>query len=92
MAWRITISGRVQGVGYRGAMVDVAQALGVAGWVRNRYDGTVEAQVQGDELAVERLFAWCRRGPPASHVTAIATQEVAEDPALVSFECRPTER
>ena len=48
IARRLVIHGRVQGVGYRYAMVDAAERCGVAGWVRNRRDGTVEAFVQGD--------------------------------------------
>jgi len=91
MAWRITIRGRVQGVGYRDAMIEAAQALSITGWVRNRRDGTVEALVQGDERSVERLLEWCRCGPPASRVSAIATQEIAPDPVLRTFERRPTE-
>jgi acylphosphatase len=91
IAWQLTIRGRVQGVGYRWAMVDAAMALGVAGWVRNRRDGTVEAWVQGDAEAVERLVAWCRRGPPAAQVTGIATLAVDADPALDAFGHRATE-
>ena len=91
IAWRVTIHGRVQGVGYRDAMVDAAGAFGVCGWVRNRGDGAVEALVQGDDAAVERLLAWCRRGPPAARVSEIRTLYVVPDPAIVVFERRPTE-
>jgi acylphosphatase len=91
IAWRLTIRGRVQGVGYRYAMVDAASALGVSGWVRNRRDGIVEALIQGEAGAVDKLASWCRRGPPAARVTAIATVDVPVDPALVGFDLRPTE-
>jgi acylphosphatase len=91
LARRIVVSGRVQGVGYRMAMVEAATALGVAGWVRNRRDGTVEAVVQGDDAAVEGLLAWCRRGPPSARVAAISTQELAVDSTLAAFEHRRTE-
>jgi len=91
IAWQLTIRGRVQGVGYRDAMVDAGNALGVAGWVRNRRDGTVEAVVQGETHAVERLLSWCRRGPAAAHVTAIARLAVDVDPAYATFERRMTE-
>jgi acylphosphatase len=91
IAWKLTIRGRVQGVGYRYAMVDAARALGVSGWVRNRRDGSVEALVQGEAAAVEKLTSWCRRGPPASRVTAVATADAVLDPALVGFDQRPTD-
>jgi acylphosphatase len=91
IARQLVIRGRVQGVGYRMAMTGAAVALGVAGWVRNRRDGTVEALVQGDAAAVERLLAWCRRGPPGARVTAIATRTLDADPALDGFACRATE-
>ena len=90
IAWRLTIRGRVQGVGYRDAMVDAAGAFGVCGWVRNRGDGAVEALIQGDAAAAERLVAWCRRGPPAARVIGIETLDVAPDPAIIVFERRPT--
>ena len=90
IARRLTISGRVQGVGYRYAMVDAASALGVHGWVRNRRDGAVEALVQGELDAVERLTSWCRRGPAAARVTEVTTVDATCDPALGAFECWPT--
>ena len=64
IARRIKVHGRVQGVGFRYAMVGAAETCGVAGWVRNRLDGTVEVFVQGEADAVERAIEWCRRGPP----------------------------
>jgi acylphosphatase len=91
IARRLSIRGRVQGVGYRDAMMDAANAMGVAGWVRNRRDGTVEAWLQGDAHAVERLIAWCRKGSSLAYVTKIATEEVAADPALDAFMRRKTE-
>jgi acylphosphatase len=92
IAWRVKIRGRVQGVGYRDAMVDAAGRFGVCGWVRNSVDGTVEALIQGDDTAAERLLSWCRRGPPAARVYDVALFDVAPDPAIVAFERRPTER
>ena len=91
IAWQLVIRGRVQGVGYRDAMIGRASALGVAGWVRNRSDGAVEALVQGDAAAVESLVAWCHRGPPAAQVTGISNSVVETDPALDAFLCRRTE-
>jgi acylphosphatase len=61
---RLAIRGRVQGVFFREAMRQEAARLGVAGWVRNRRDGSVEAVVQGAPAAVEAIVAWARRGPP----------------------------
>lgn len=85
IAVRLVVAGRVQGVGYRDAMVEAAGAAGVAGWVRNRRDGTVEALVQGDAAAVERAVVWARRGPPAARVDRVDIHEAAIDPALASF-------
>ncbi|MFI4925964.1 MAG: acylphosphatase, partial [Vicinamibacteria bacterium] len=58
VARRLVVHGRVQGVGFRFAMVDAA--MGLAGWVRNRHDGTVEAMVQGPPEAVEAMVAAAR--------------------------------
>lgn len=86
-AKRLTIRGVVQGVGYRHWMVRTASRLGVAGWVRNSGDGSVEAQVEGDTAAVEELLRACRRGPVASSVTLIH-EDLVEPEGLAGFEAR----
>jgi len=63
--------GRVQGVGYRAFVEDVALRFGLEGWVRNRHDGTVEAVFSGDDDLIERMIKACRRGPPAAQVEAV---------------------
>ena len=70
----LRIAGRVQGVGYRDALRGEAEARGLAGWVRNRRDGTVEAVLQGDSGAVQAVLEWARRGPPAAHVEHVDAQ------------------
>jgi acylphosphatase len=88
IARRLTISGRVQGVGFRFALADEARARKLGGWVRNRRDGTVEAVVVGPEVAVEALIAWARHGPPAARVTGFSVEPAPE--AGESFEIVPT--
>lgn len=68
---RFLISGRVQGVGYRAWFRAEARRLGLAGWVRNRMDGSVEAMVSGDPVAIEGLAAACQAGPPPARVTSV---------------------
>lgn len=67
----LRISGRVQGVGFRDALIEQAERLGLTGWVRNRADGQVEALAQGGAAALEQLEAWARRGPPAARVERV---------------------
>ena len=83
------ITGRVQGVGFRFYMQRKARELGVAGWVRNRRDGSVEAMVQGEAGAVEAMTAWARRGPPSAVVAEVRISEGSGD--YTSFETLPTE-
>jgi acylphosphatase len=88
MAKHLIISGRVQGVGFRYAMVDAAERLGVTGWVRNRRDGTVEAVVDGDPAAVATMIAWARAGPPAARVTGVAVGDI--EGRFARFDSQPT--
>jgi len=70
----LIIRGRVQGVYYRASMLQEAQKLGLKGWVRNCADGSVEAVAQGPRDQLEKLFAWCRKGPPGAQVSRIDAQ------------------
>ncbi|HEU5215830.1 MAG TPA: acylphosphatase [Gaiellaceae bacterium] len=74
---RVTVHGFVQGVGFRYAVEREARSRGVAGWVRNRADGTVEAVFEGGAEDVEALVAFCRRGPRGAEVERV---EVAVEP------------
>jgi acylphosphatase len=67
----IYIFGKVQGVYYRGSAGEMAQALGLHGFVRNEPDGSVYAEVEGETEAVEKFVAWCRLGPPRARVTEV---------------------
>lgn len=68
---RYLFVGRVQGVGFRAFTASRARWIGVAGFVRNRPDGTVEAIAEGTPDQVARFEAECRRGPPLAHVTDV---------------------
>jgi acylphosphatase len=68
---RAVITGRVQGVFYRASCRDEAAALGLAGWVRNNPDGSVEAEFEGPEADVLKILEWCRRGPPTAGVDRV---------------------
>ncbi len=64
----VIVRGEVQGVGYRYTLRMVARDAGVAGWVRNLRDGTVEAEVEGPAERVDEVLAWMAQGPPGSRV------------------------
>lgn len=90
IAARLRIAGRVQGVHFRDSMIEVARAAGVAGWVRNRRDGDVEAWVQGAPDAVQRVVDWAWKGPPLARVERVEVAERPADAALAGFERRAT--
>jgi acylphosphatase len=84
VAVRVTISGDVQGVFFRDTCARQARAAGVAGWVRNRADGRVEAWFEGSPQAVDKLVAWCRQGPAHARVSGLETA-VQEPASLDAF-------
>jgi acylphosphatase len=88
-AVKLQIEGRVQGVGFRWWTVRQAHALGVAGWVRNRRDGSVEVLAIGEPKALEALIDACGRGPTGAEVRSL-TQSPAEDDGSQGFEERAT--
>lgn len=86
----LNIRGRVQGVGYRDAVMQAAFEKGVAGWVRNRHDGSVEVFVQGAPESIEGFIEWCRKGPPLARVVAVDMSPAEVDAGLTRFALRPT--
>ena len=71
--------GMVQGVGYRAFVADEAARHGVAGWVRNRRDGTVEAVFAGPASAVEAMVSACRKGPWGARVDGVDRRDATRD-------------
>lgn len=76
---RVRIHGHVQGVWYRGWAVDTARGRGLAGWVRNRKDGTVEAVFAGHPATVEEMIEACRQGPPMARIDAVERADIPDE-------------
>ena len=74
---RVVVSGRVQGVWFRDSCREAARAEALHGFVRNCADGSVEAEFEGPEAAVERMIEWCRIGPPRARVDGIDVARIA---------------
>jgi acylphosphatase len=85
---RFIVSGRVQGVGFRYFVVREAEALGLAGWVRNLPDGRVEVLASGDGGPVDTLEGRLWQGPPHAHVAGIEWA-AGEPPATAEFRVMP---
>jgi len=75
-ALAITISGRVQGVGFRFSTVHKAQEMGIAGFVRNQPDGSVYIEAEGEPDKLNEFVKWCWQGPPAARVENVSKQEI----------------
>jgi acylphosphatase len=84
---RLIVHGRVQGVGFRWAIARAAESRGVAGWVANRADGTVEAVLEGEPEAVDSLVRLSEEGPRGANVQRVEVAE-EEPEALSGFVAR----
>ena len=87
IARKVRVFGRVQGVFFRQWTINQARALGVAGWVRNAADGTVEAHLEGDEGAVAKMIDGMRRGPSQARVEDLTVQ-TTEPEGISGFSVR----
>ena len=83
----VEVSGLVQGVFFRDSCRREAQQRGVSGWVRNTSTGTVEAELEGEDAAVDAVVAWCRSGPPHADVERVDVTATAPTGAT-RFEVR----
>jgi acylphosphatase len=87
----VRVRGIVQGVGFRDSCMRQARARGIAGWVRNRRDGSVEALLQGSPQQLAQMCEWLRHGVPGARVDALDWSEVQPPPALPDgFDILPT--
>jgi acylphosphatase len=84
---RLTVEGRVQGVGFRWFVRECAAARGVAGWTRNRDDGSVEIEAEGGDEVLEAFVAELRSGNPAARVDRISAERM-DARGDTSFEIR----
>lgn len=71
----IKVSGKVQGVFYRASTKEIADKLGLKGWVRNEPDGSVLIKAEGAPQQMRKFVEWCQRGPEYAHVDQISYEE-----------------
>jgi acylphosphatase len=84
------VSGRVQGVGFRASTASEARRLGLAGWVRNLWDGEVELVAEGAQALLDQLLAYLREGPGLAHVTGVRAEWLAPVGLPRPFQVRET--
>ena len=84
------IEGEVQGVGFRFFVQDNARNIGLSGWVRNRWDGTVEVLAEGEKEKLDRLFTKLQKGPRSSRVTGISPDWQKASGEYTGFQVRMT--
>lgn len=84
----IIVSGKVQGVFYRATAKEMAEELGVLGWVRNTNKGQVEMYVQGDHQDMDNFVEWCRTGPRGAEVTGVKSIELDIETEFQKFEIK----
>ncbi len=86
-----TVHGRVQGVGFRATTMDEARSLQVAGWVRNRIDGTVEVLAEGPPAKLALFLSYLKRGPLGARVSSVVEDWSDAQGAPMPFQFKPTE-
>ena len=86
----VVVKGRVQGVSFRYFVSEQATYLGVNGWVRNRWDGSVEVMVEAQRGQLESLLQELHKGPPASHVSEVTVEWLEATGEFTSFWVRST--
>lgn len=84
------VEGRVQGVGFRYFVLETAEILGVTGWVRNRWDDTVEVTAEGPRADLERLLQALQRGPRAAYVSQVLQEWLPATGEFSSFTLKGT--
>jgi acylphosphatase len=84
-----TVRGRVQGVGYRYSVIQVANELGLVGWVQNTPKGSVKTWAQGHEPVLEQFVAYLWEGPRSARVRSVDVSPVEPDESLRGFVVRP---
>jgi acylphosphatase len=87
---RAVVTGRVQGVGFRASTQSEARRLGLAGWVRNLWNGDVELEAEGPPAALDTLLAYLREGPGLAHVTNVQVEWLTPVGLPSPFEVRKT--
>lgn len=85
--YHVLVSGKVQGVGYRSSVLQVAKCLNLNGWVKNLSDGRVEAIFEGNINCIEQMISWCRQGNTMAVVEDIVVKEEMPE-GLQKFEIR----
>jgi acylphosphatase len=83
--YKIIVSGKVQGVGFRAYTKKTALQMGLKGWVKNLNTGEVEILLQGDESKIEAMVQWCNRGPGISVVEKTFFEEINTEEEFESF-------
>jgi len=86
--YKLHITGRVQGVGFRAATQAQAQQIGVNGFVRNEPDGSVYLEATGTTTQLQQLVAWVRKGPPLSQVHEVKVEKSSAEPDFAGFAIR----
>lgn len=84
----LTITGRVQGVSFRYYTMEKARELGISGYVKNKPDGTVYVEAQGETSAMDQFVKWCHQGPSFARVDKVAVEEGSRRSDFGQFEIR----